>query len=237
MFKNRMTAMALALVTALTLTGGFALAESADTAVQAETVTGRVTAVSTDSITMELGTLTAGDASSNADASSGATAKPDDSAAPDATAARTPQLRPDATAAPDAGTTSRRTRGKASGAASFTASGESLTFSITDSTTFTLGSRKAKGSLSDISVGTILTFTLSGDTATDVAILRGAAAGSPGRDRSPDGKNRGRKDARDSGDNRKSGRRGGNAPSDKASSGDASGEAAATPAPDAMPSA
>jgi len=225
MFKNRMTAMALALVTALTLTGGFALAESADTAVQAETVTGRVTAVSTDSITMELGTLTAGDASSNTDASSGATAKPDDSAAPDATAA------------PDAGTTSRRTRGKASGAASFTASGESLTFSITDSTTFTLGSRKAKGSLSDISVGTILTVTLSGDTATDVAILRGAAAGSPGRDRSPDGKNRGRKDARDSGDNRKSGRRGGNAPSDKASSGDASGEAAATPAPDAMPSA
>ncbi len=207
---TRLIAMALAFMTALTLMGGPALAESADAAGEAATVTGRVTAVSVTSITMDLGTL-----AESADASSGATEKPDESAAPDATAPDTATASdsgttPDVTPAPDAtvkpdesaamdptapdtaaasdanvipdaaaqrGPLARPFRQRAASASAFTASGESMTFSITDSTIFTLDRRKAAGSISDISVGAILTVTLSGDAATAVTILRDTLAG------------------------------------------------------------
>ena len=55
MKKTRMIAMALSLLTALTLMGGPALAENTD-ATEVKTVTGRVTQVSATAITMDLGT-------------------------------------------------------------------------------------------------------------------------------------------------------------------------------------
>ncbi len=179
MKKTRLTAMALALLTALTLTGGPALAESTEAA-EAKTVTGRVTQVSATAITVELGTYTAPAApGKGADASSSATVKPEANApeatvAPEATAA--PDAAPDAatdaaeaqTAAPDASAP----QGDQSASSGFTASGESLTFILTDSTVITVGGRNQKGSVADIAVGSILTVQLSGDAATSITVFQ-----------------------------------------------------------------
>ncbi len=211
MKKTRMTVMALALLTALSLTGGTALAENTEAA--AKTVTGRVTQVSASAITVELGTYTAPTAPGRgADASSSATVKPE-ATAPEATA-------PEATEAPDAAQDAETNPapdaaaqdGNQSAASGFTSSGESLTFTLTDSTVITVGTRNRKGSVSDIAVGSILTVQLSGDAATSITVIQTGGSGRGFDQDAQRGSGKARND-RNRGDNRggKDGRRG-NAP-------------------------
>lgn len=178
--KTRLAAMLLALLTVLT--GGPALAENMEAA-EATTVIGRVTQVSATAITIELGTYTAPkSAVGNSDASSSATVKPK-SEAPETTSA--PEASQDATGTQDADQPSAgaapdtaETQPDKSAGAGFTASGETLTFSVTESTAITVGRRNRKGSISDIPVGSILTVKLSGETATSITVEAGYGHGS-----------------------------------------------------------
>ena len=266
MKKNRLTALLMAILTAMSLAGGSALAESADitSVTTTTTATGRVTAVSTESITMELGEWTTPTIpQGGADASSSTTVKPETSAAPETTAAPDVTATPDASVVPNDGaaqanpaqndqsTTPQDGQGNAPqndqsaapqdgqgnvpqndqpaapqdgqgnapqndqpaapqdgqgnvpqndqpaapqdgqenpqpsqdtqrGSSSFTATGETLTFSITESTAYTFSDRRMNGSLSDITIGAILTVTLTGDAATSIAILETAGTGGRG---------------------------------------------------------
>lgn len=154
------------------------------------TITGQVTAIDANSVTLALGELSSQEAAQQPPQTSGTA----DSSATEATASESGSASSSSTGQPPAmpsGDTASGSSGQppempsGDGTTSgFTLTGEEKTVVIPDSAVITIESDTSTGSVSDIAVGDILTVTLSGDTVTAVTVSdtssSGGASGSAG---------------------------------------------------------
>lgn len=179
MVKKLLSVLLSAGVALLSFSGGFVNAATAETS--SPTLTGQVTAISGSSITLALGTENKPENSGTPPTGTSETTSTDSSSDTSAVTS-TPPTADSSTTVASSGTAPTGAPSDSTGGGGkqggLTLTGETQTITISDSTVITIDEmgQQTTGALSDITVGSILTVTMSGTTVTAVSVRQGGTA-------------------------------------------------------------